>query len=334
MDLELLKERAAILRNIRAYFDKKNYLEVDTPILSPDLIPESCLEVFQTERLAAINSRNGQGKPYWLVPSPEIWMKKLIAKHKTNMYQICKCFRNRESSGFMHSPEFTMLEYYTMNVDYKDSLLITEDIFDNLLCKADPAFCSAENYKTLAPPFVRLTMDEAFVNCAGFSLNEALEKNTLYEEACKCGISVPKETSNAVLYDLVFIHIVEPNLPKEKPAAILDYPEIVPCLAALNENTAHNAKTRQRWELYVHGIEIANCFSEETDPIAVKDFFENEAVAKKTGFQIAHNIDENYWQIFKNFPRSSGVAMGLDRLIMAITGRKTIDSVLPFPMED
>jgi lysyl-tRNA synthetase class 2 len=332
MDLELLCERSRIIKSVRNFFDKKKYLEVDTPLLSPDLIPESCLEVFQTERLPSPLSKNQNKKPYWLIPSPEIWMKKLIARHKNSIYQICKSFRNGESSGLMHSPEFTMLEYYTMDADYIDSLAITEDLFDNLLSDTHSTYCDPQNYKTIAPPFIRMSMDEAFCKYAGFSLTKAIKNKTMYNEAMRLGLQVTEDTDPAVIYDLIFIANVEPALPKEKPVAILDYPAIVPCLAALNKNTDDDA--RQRWELYIHGIEAANCFSEETDPAQVKDFFANEAQLKKEKAFITHNVDENYYKIFSGFPKCSGVAMGLDRVIMAITGRKTIDGVLPFPMED
>jgi lysyl-tRNA synthetase class 2 len=129
LDLELLEMRAAVFREIRSFFDRKNFLEVDTPVLAPDLIPETCLEVFRTEYLPPGGK---PPKPYWLVPSPEIWMKKLIAEHGKSVYQICKCFRNGDSTGFLHSPEFTMLEYYTTGFNYLDSLELTEELFDTL----------------------------------------------------------------------------------------------------------------------------------------------------------------------------------------------------------
>ncbi|GMO44026.1 MAG: tRNA synthetase, class II [Termitinemataceae bacterium] len=327
MDIELLKERARIIKTVRTFFDGKNYLEVDTPILSDNLIPESCLEVFKTERLPSANSKYQHIKPYWLIPSPELWMKKLIAAHKESIYQICKSFRNGESSGLMHSPEFTMLEYYTMDADYLDSLAVTEDLFDNLLCKTNSPYSDPQNYKTLEPPFIRWTMEEAFCRKAGFSLNDALTLHTLHKEARRLGLEVSPDTEEAIVYDLIFIHKVENALPKEKPVALLDYPAIVPCLAAAKDNC-----NMERWELYIHGIEAANCFSEERRPQTVKDFFESECAKKNKSALVTHNVDKNYYKIFKNFPRCSGVAMGLDRLIMALTGRKTIDGVLPFPM--
>jgi lysyl-tRNA synthetase class 2 len=318
MDIETLGERARIIRQVRGFFDAKNYLELDTPLLSPDLIPESCLEVFETTRLTP----NGGTVPYWLIPSPEIWMKKIIAKHRVNVYQVCKCFRNGESTGFLHNPEFTMLEYYTMNVDYMDSLALTEELFRNL--SADPA-------SPLSLPFERLTMAEAFSRYAGFDLFAAAETaGGLEKEAIRLGLE-PEHCagkSAGALYDLIFIHAVEPKLKQKRPIALLDYPAFVPTLARLSADS----KTVERWELYFNGIELANCYSEETDPRRVRDFFESEAAAKEQQAMVKHKVDHDYWKIFEQgFPPCSGVALGLDRLIMALCGRSSIDSVLAFP---
>jgi len=326
LDLQILQKRAAIIRQVRAFFDGKNYLELDTPLLSPDLIPESCLEVFQTQRLFPRGSKK-ESRPLWLVPSPEIWMKKIIARHSVNVYQICKCFRNGESSGRLHNSEFTMLEYYTMNADYMDSLALTEELF---ACLAEEA-----QAPSLSPPFQRVTVAEAFERWAGFDLfAEAEKEGGLEEQARKLGLDPPAGMTTASLYDLIFIHAVEPHLKAEKPVALLDYPAFVPCLA----KKSPNGKTVERWELYSGGIELANCFSEETDPQKVKEFFINESAAKEKTALVKHNVDRDYWKIFQGqsdggFPRCSGVALGLDRLVMALTGRSNIDAVLPFSMQ-
>jgi lysyl-tRNA synthetase class 2 len=227
-----------------------------------------------------------------------------------------------------------MLEYYTMDADYKDSLALTEALFASLLgpCSKGPAPGQAPGFAAeLAPPFTRITMEEAFVRWAGFSLFEAAERGTLADEARKLGLEPPVRLDTAALYDLIFIHAVEPRLPKDKVVAILDYPAFVPCLAR------KGGKTMERWELYVHGRELANCFSEATDPEEVRRFFQSEQEEKLKTTLIPHAVDEDYWKIFRDakggFPRCSGVALGLDRLVMALTGRSTIDSILPFPME-
>jgi len=329
MDIELLRERAGIIRRVRAFFDKKNYLETDTPLLAPDLIPESCLEVFETFLLRPEGSSLPK-KPYWLIPSPEIWMKRLIARHRTNLYQICKCFRNGESLGRQHNPEFTMLEYYTMDADYLDSLDLTEELFRFLLSDRP------ENDASLSPPFIRLTVEEAFYRWAGFDLFSAASSSAaMEEEAQRLGLNPPSGLAVPDLYDLIFIHAVEPELKMEKPVVLMDYPAFVPCLAKKNPD----GKTVGRWELYAKGTELANCFSEETSPEAVRLFFESEKAEKEKSSLVRHKTDEDYWKIFGRgeiadlFPQCSGVAMGLDRLIMVLCGRSTMDSVLPFPME-
>ncbi|MCL2093607.1 MAG: LysR family transcriptional regulator [Treponema sp.] len=326
MDRELLWRRAEIIRQVRSFFDDRNYLSVDTPLLSPDLIPESCLEVFETQRIYPPGSRD-QGRPYWLIPSPEIWMKKLLAEHPVSMYQICKCFRNGETTGRQHSPEFTMLEYYTTEADYMDSLRLTEELFHRLGAQGD-----------LTPPFEQISVAEAFTRWAGFDLYKAAEDPKAMEaEARRLGLDPPAGLSVPALYDLIFIHAVEGQLPKDTPVALMDYPAFVPTLAKLNPGPSTAGLTAQRWELYVRGIELANCFTEETDPQVVRTFFQQEEAEKKQTALVPHAVDQHYWKIFDSpkgraFPVCSGVAMGLDRLIMALTGRSSIEGVLPFTM--
>jgi lysyl-tRNA synthetase class 2 len=338
MDIELLRFRAAVFKEIRRFFDERHYLEVDTPVLSPDLIPESCLEVFETRRLPPDRSR--EPEPYWLVPSPEVWMKKLIAGHRESLYQIGKCFRNGESSGRFHSPEFTMLEYYTMEADYLNSLTITEDLFAHLLSRLDTAQVFMAGAALLHPPFRRVSMGDAFGCWAGFDLYEAAASpGGLEAEARRLGLEPPPGLDSGALYDLIFIHTVEPMIPRDSPLAIVDYPAFVPCLA----KKSPGGKTVERWELYVRGIELANCYSEETKPEEVRRFFASESAAKGKTALTPHRVDPDYWKLFlpkpgadgrkQPFPPCSGVAMGLDRLVMALAGRSTIDGALPFPME-
>ena len=336
MDIELLRERARIIRRVREFFDRRDYLETDTPLLSPDLIPETCLEVFETAYRAPEGGRRRK-QPLWLVPSPEIWMKKLIAAHRVHMYQICKCFRNGESTGRLHSPEFTMLEYYTMDADYLDSLSLTEALFTDLLKHPGGEGPSGS---PPAPPFLRVTVEEAFFRWAGIDLYASAEGGGLAEEARRLGLDPPPDMETAALYDLVFIHAVEPRLPNDRPVILMDYPAFVPCLAKRGKD----GRTVERWELYLNRVELANCYSEETDAGAVRRYFEAETAAKHRTALVPHAVDGDYWKHFlprkdgpgdpRPFPRCSGVAMGLDRLVMALTGRKTIDGVLPFPLGD
>ncbi|MHC6203213.1 EF-P lysine aminoacylase GenX [Breznakiellaceae bacterium SP9] len=319
MDIELLAERARIIRAVRAFFDERGYLELDTPLLSPALIPESCLEVFETERLYP-QGKSLCSSPYYLIPSPEIWMKKLIAAHKVNCYQVCKSFRNGESTGRLHSPEFTMLEYYTMDADYRDSLALTEALLEHLVA------ASTLHNESLRAPFVQISIEEAFERWAGIKLFDTLKEHSLLAAARRLGLDPCETLDDATLYDLIFIDKIEPKLPKDRPVVLIDYPTFSPCLA----KKSPDRRTYERWEVYVHGIELANCFSEETDPLETRNFIRQEAAAKERAALIPHKTAETYWE---QLPRCSGVALGLDRVIMALTGRTTIDSILPFPMD-
>ena len=317
MDLQMLHKRADIIRQVRSFFDNKKYLELDTPLLCRDLIPESCLEVFQTERLFPRGSKK-EKSPLYLIPSPEIWMKKIIASFNVNVYQVCKCFRNGESEGHLHNYEFTMLEYYTMGANYTDSLALTEELFIYL----------SENERYT--PFERITSAEAFKKWAGFDLRQTAEEgaDSMAAQARRLGLDPMPAMTVQELYDLIFIHAVEPRLKFNKPAALVDYPAFVPCLA----KKSPDGRTLERWELYYNGIELANCYSEETNPAQVKDFFIREETEKNRSAVVKHKVDHDYWKLFgkkeQHFPDFSGVALGLDRLIMALTGKSRIDMVI------
>jgi lysyl-tRNA synthetase class 2 len=347
-DVELLRFRSAVFRAVRAFFDERNYLEVDTPLLSADLIPESCLEVFETELLPPRGSRR-QAQSLYLIPSPEIWMKKLIAglrdgdssaKAPAGIYQICRCFRNGESNGRIHSPEFSMLEYYSLGADYAASLALTEELFARLLPLAEEG-PAGEAVKELYPPFERITVGDAFIRWAGFDLYRAASvPGRLEAEARRLGLETAPGLDRGTLYDLIFVDKVEPSLPRDRPVVLSEYPAFVPCLARKNPG----GETVERWELYGRGIELANCYTEETGPQAVREFFENEKRAKEKSALVRHRVDDDYWKIFlsgggdpagpgeSGFPPCSGAALGMDRLIMVLAGRSSIGGVLPFPM--
>lgn len=323
MDKETFYFRASVLREIRNFFYSRNYLESDVPLLSPDLIPETCLEVFKTDYITPDKKRS---VPLYLVPSPEVYIKKLIAKIKESVFQISKCFRNVESIGNIHSPEFTMLEFYTVNANYKDSLKITQELFYHLL---NTLFSHDNIPQDLAKPFLVISMEEAFVKYAGFSLKEAQSKESLLQKAKSIGLDPTEEYEWDDLYEMILVQTIEPSLPKDCPVLLIDYPVKVPCLA----KETGDGFSRERWELYVRGIELANCYSEETNPLKVKEYFENEEKLKIANAIIPHKADEDYYKIFKDFPKCSGVAIGLDRLIAILLDKHSIEPVLPFPLD-
>lgn len=330
MDLEMLKFRAETLQKIRNFFIQKGFLELDTPALSQNLIPETCLEVFKTEY---IKPWSQEKIPLYLVPSPEIYIKKIISKHKVNVFQISKCYRNLESIGNIHNPEFTMLEYYQINKNYFATAKLTEELFEYLLPPKQEN--NSDIFDFMRPPFLRMKMNDAFKNYVGFKLSDCSESLDLAQKARELGLEESKENPFDLwkwdeLYNLIFVHCVEPRIPKNVPVMLMDYPAKSPCLA--QEFYKDGMFWKERWELYCNGIELSNCYTEETNPQKIQLYFETEGKLKNQNAKILHAIDENYWKIFKDFPKCSGNAMGIDRLIALLSGHKTIESVLPFSL--
>ena len=325
MDLEALEFRSQTISKIRNFFDSKKYLELDTPALSTTLIPETCLEVFKTEYIPPANSATNSAQSLFLVPSPEIYMKKIIAAHKRDVYQVSKCYRNTESTGRIHSPEFTMLEYYSMHKNYMDSLELTEALFTALL-PPKPSDPDSDPWQNLRPPFIRLTMDNAFEQFAGFKLSNCKTAHDLRAHVVRLGLYDEKDLEYwqmDELYELILVNNIEPNLTFDKPVFLIDYPSFVPCLAK-----DKSPLWKERWELYANGIELANCYSEETCANNVKEYFEIEGRLKNNSARVPHAIDENYWKTFIDFPECSGVAMGVDRLIAVLGGYGSLEPIL------
>jgi lysyl-tRNA synthetase class 2 len=314
-----IKKRSQIIEKVRSFFNDREYLEVETPLLSPDLIPESSIEIFKT---TMINPYKGK-KNLFLVPSPEIWMKKLLSMGSGDIFQISKCFRNSEQSGKQHNSEFTMLEWYKTDYTYMDNIVETEQLFDYLLRDS-----SSEDLK---PPFIRMSMEEAFVKYAGFSLENNYSEKLLRQAVHSLGIDTEKDDSWEVLFNRVFLQLVEPSLPQNKPLVLYNYPSKIKTLAKDLKGTVWS----ERWELYVRGMELANCFTEEKNPLKIQEYYIEESKLKNEISPVPHPVDPNYFEYFgPEFPDCSGVAIGLDRLIMVLTGESSIQGVIIFPLND
>lgn len=352
MDIETLRFRSACLSGVRSYLDSRGYLEVDTPALAPALIPESCLEVFRTEYLLPFQQGAEAVRPLYLTPSPEVYIKPLLAAHRVSLFQLSKCYRNVESVGRIHSPEFTMLEFYTVDADYRASMTITEDLIrcleDRLFAaksengKAGEGFSIADRPDWLTSPFERMSMDEAFSSFAGFSLALCPQSGDLAREAARLELGNQAELETWAwddLYELILVHCVEPALAGRGAVFITDYPAAVPCLAALRseqrtqpDGSIVEWKTRERWELYIRGVELANCYTELADSKAVEDTIACENEIKQRDARVSHPAVEGFGAACSSLPPCSGVAMGFDRLVMLLAGKSTLDSILPCPL--
>lgn len=303
---------------IRKFFDERNYLEVFTPSLSDSLIPESTIQCFETE---FINEFEGNRRLY-LIPSPEIFMKRLIAEGAPSIYQISTCFRNSEQLGVNHNPEFTMLEYYTLDADEEDSISLTEALLKALKTDKTPSYVTA--------PFLTMSVNEAMIKYAGVDLDKCQDRLELKAEAERLGLVAEEDEPWDDIFNRIFLTYVETSIPKDQPVLLKDYPRQIECLAKNRGNY------KARWELYIHGVEVANCYAEETDKEVTKAYFEKEKERigrerKCTALPIPASSSA-FPEI--DMRKSSGVAIGLDRLLMCLMGKAEIAPLLLFPFSD
>jgi lysyl-tRNA synthetase class 2 len=314
-----LERHARFSKAIQSFFEDRGYLPVDTPTLSPFLIPEPSIQVFATEYVPG----TGPSRPLWLIPSPELWMKRLLAEGSGNIFQVSRSFRNGDFGGPYHNPEFRLLEWYTNDSGYIESIATTEALFSALL----PLAATGEIRSRLAPPFIRMTMQEAFLRCAGIDLAACQEVGALRQAAERQGIRLPDQTTWEEAFHVAFLTRVEPALPSDRPVALIDYPALVPTTARGIPGTPW----AERWELYVHGVEIANCYTEQTDPGALEDLFRHEEKRMK-GVRNPPEQDLALINAFPpGFPPCSGVALGMDRLEMVFHGESSLEGVILFP---
>lgn len=318
---DFIKFKSDVAFFVREFFRKHNYLEVDTPMFSKYIIPESSIEVFSTEE------SNLQKEKYFLVPSPEVHIKKLLAKYACSIFSLSHCFRAGESQGRLHNPEFTMLEYYTVEADYLDSLKITEKLFSFLVKSLrensllDKKTADAFNEKSLC-----ISMDDAFAKYANFYLSENQKYEDLLAKVKDLSLSVGnlENYSYQDLYELVLVSCLEPNLPKNRLVVLMDYPAVSPTLS--KHKIANGMEVTERWELYFNGVELANCYSELRDASKVDEFFADEIKKRKEKGFSEIVPPPNFAKTCATMPRCSGVAMGFDRLLMLLAGRKSIES--------
>ena len=317
-----LHAHARFIRSIRTFFADHGYAEVDTPCLCPYLIPEPAIEVFRTGFL----SPHGAEVPLWLAPSPELWMKRLLAKGSGSIFQIGHSFRNGDLDSPVHNPEFRLLEWYTPGSSYLDSIDVTEDLFSRLLAENTPG----RPRERLAPPFLRMSMEEAFRSFAGIELAACQDAPRMKDAAVRQGVPMPAEPTWEEAFHIVFLTLVEPGLPRSRPLVLTDYPALVPTTARRKPGTPW----AERWELYVDGVEIANCYTEETDPDALKALIREESERKKS-CRVLHRMDEGLADIFPpGFLPCSGAALGVDRLEMVFSGETSLQGVILFPFSD
>ena len=317
MNINAAKARSLLYANIRNYFTKRGYLEVETPTLSPDLIPEATIDNFGT---TFINEFQGSREMY-MIPSPEIFIKKLLAAGSGSIFEISKCFRNCEQLGQSHNPEFTMLEYYTVGFDEKDSIALTQDMIRKTALDGCPA--------SVLEDFEILSVRDAMKRYANVDIDNLQNPKDLRKAAQDLGLPIPGPENLDDTFNRIFINFVETSISKDHPVCLTDYPKQIECLAVENGNY------RRRWELYINGLEVANCYLEETDQEKARSYYRSEyqklVSLRSDNGKVIPDVDDTFCETLSKLPKCSGVAIGLDRLLMVESDAKDIDDVLLFP---
>lgn len=318
-----LKSRSTVIKAIRRFFDDQGFDEVETPILQISPVMDAHIHAFQTE-LKGVDLKIKE-TPY-LHTSPEFAMKKLIVAGLENIYQICHVFRNAEGSK-RHRPEFTMIEWYRANADYTH---IMKDCEGLLRACAKAGGVKTLRYKEhVCDPFAdfeRLSVREAFKQYADIDLVVFLEDKQGFRRAVQAlGLHTADDDGWDDLFFRVMGEKIEPYLGMDRPTFLYDYPV---SMASLSKKKECDPRFAERFELYVCGIELANAFSELTDADEQLKRFEAEMDYKQKLYGERYPIDMEFIAALKHgLPESGGIALGIDRLIMLITGASNIEEV-------
>lgn len=319
-----LQERARIFGEVRAFFDARGYLEVETPALQAAPCMEAHIQAFKTE---IISADRRQRRELYLHTSPEFAMKKLLVAGLPKIYQLAKVFRNAEGSRW-HSPEFAMLEWYQQGMDYKDMMEETADLVRHVLKKpvrVGERTCDAQ------APWEKITVVEALKKYANVDISSNLEDLAhIQAEAKRIGVYVSPhdDWQNALLK--ILMDKVEPVLGNGAPAIIYDYPV---SMAALSRPKPEDARFAERFEVYVCGIELANAFGELTDTKVQRERFLHDVALRKKVYGDDYPVDEDFLAALEHgLPPCSGNALGLDRLVMLATGAEDIGLVQACPV--
>ncbi|MDZ7698632.1 MAG: EF-P lysine aminoacylase EpmA [Deltaproteobacteria bacterium] len=289
--------RARMVQAIRAFFIEKGFLEVDTPYLQPALVPEAHIQAY------------GIGDVF-LQTSPELCMKRLLSSGYGNIFQISHAFR-RDERGDRHLPEFTLLEWYRIHADYTDLMTDCEALLRHLIhCLElrEAVSCGGQQID-IGGSFERLSVADAFDRHAPVSLDAVMK---------------------AGRFDDFLVQYIEPHLGLKTPAILYDYPA---SLAALARLKPENRNLAERFELYVGGVELANGFSELNDAAEQRARFQDEIKKMNERGRGSSPMPERFLGALDHMPEAAGIALGVDRLAMVLTGAERIDDVVAFTPE-
>jgi elongation factor P--(R)-beta-lysine ligase len=290
--------RSRIIREIRNFFSKEGYLEVETPLRIPAPPPETYIDAIPADG-------------WYLHTSPELCMKRMLAAGYDRLFQICHCWRGEER-GSRHLPEFTMLEWYRSGTDYLELMEECELLVQNIVAGMECGDTIRYRMRDIrvSGNWERLSVKDAYHRYGRMTISQALDED---------------------LFDEVMSEDIEPMLGLERPVFLYDYPAERGALARLK---AEDPTVAERFELYIGGLEIANAFSELTDAGEQRIRFSKEAASRHAAGKTAYPLPEKFLQDLNAIPSAAGIALGVDRLVMVLLDAESIDNVVAFTPEE
>ena len=311
-----LPARGQIVRGIREFFHQRGYLEVETPCLIRIPSMEPHIDPF-----AVVDDDGYQ----YLRTSPEYALKKLLSEGLRNLFTLGPCFRNEPHSR-LHHPEFTMLEWYASNRNLFELMDEAEDLIRALWEELDePSITRNEYVIPLDQAFSRMSVSEAWIATLGFC---PIEANTYQALASVARAHNLRFSSDHECYDTLFhqlfLNYVEPELGQTTPTFVWGWPASQAALARLSPD---DPRIALRFELYAGGLELANAFDELTDPHEQKRRFKAEQSQRASDGKPVFPMDEELLDGLSEIPPTSGIALGVDRLVMLLLNAKSISEV-------
>lgn len=325
----LLRNR--IVAAMRAWFADRDFVEIDPAALQVSPGNETHLHAFSTDEIGIA----GERRPLHLHTSPEFALKKLLAAGEVRLFALAHVFRNRER-GPLHHPEFTMLEWYRADESYGAAM---DDTVALVRLAAESAGRRLATFRgrrcdlTATPE--RLAVADAFQALAGIDLVATLaddgegQPDALRSACAAAGIRTAADDTWSDMFSRVLVERIEPRLGEGRPTLLDRYP--IP-EAALARPTPDDARLAERFELYVCGVELANGFGELTDPIEQRRRFEADMDEKARLYGERYPVDEAFIAALARMPEASGVALGLDRLVMLAAGAERVADVIWTPV--
>ncbi len=313
-DIEALKARAKLYKQIRTFFDDRHVLEVETPILSQAGVTDVHLASVQARRHV-----QGKLQTHYLQTSPEFAMKRLLASGSGAIYQICKVFRDDEH-GRKHNSEFTMLEWYRPAFSLQDLMFEVTDLLNVVLGK---------RFGEVRPTV--LSYKHAFQDRLDLNPLQATLQQ-LKDTAHRVGLNLDLGDDRLAYIDLLFSHMVEPSLGFDTPVFLTDFPPEMASLAKVKVDE-DGEKVAARFELYIEGLELANAYDELIDAEVLRSRFEADNVEReKLGLHVMP-VDEYLLAALPNMTECSGIALGIDRLLMVVQNQMKLEKVITFPAD-